>query len=321
MKRLAIYLLYSAGLIILLYLGVRYNEQLGVTYQRDFYYIPFIFFSALFPVIMGAYLALPQVITQLRKPGAIKYDWLKLLIIGLPALLICFSWVLFLYIPSHELSQHLGIMYFRFGTLGTFMAGVAGGYILLNSLTKVQEEELFWEKSKVLAKIPKILALVIGGVLILYIGLNGIIHPLKLISVQGYVSEAEYYTVVEGQEPPKVINYQFNFQNWPRDKNAGYLFEKDKIRIEPKERLFQLTENSFSMEKEGVRNGSGSGSEGNVFTLTISYRIKPHEIIDPWNVDKVSPELLQEIKEALYDAELVIEEGMKVKRYQLQDFQ
>lgn len=318
MKRLVTYLLYGVGLIVLIYLGVRYSEMLKVTYQRDFNYMPYIYFSSLFPVIMGIYLDLPQVVTQLRKPGAIKYDWLKFLVIGLPALLICFSWVLFLYIPSNELSQHLGNMFFRFGTLGTFMAGVAGGYILLNSLTKVQEEEPFWEKPKLLAKLPQIFTLGIVGVVILYIGLNSIIHPLKLISVEVNVSDVQNYPVIEGHGSPKQIDYKFTFENWPKTKSAGDLVREDKIRIEPKEKLLKLTENSISLERAGV--GSGSGSEEGRLGLIISYQIKPHEIIDPWNVDKVPPELLQEIEEALFDAELVIEEGMKVKRYQLQDY-
>lgn len=315
MKRLITYLLYGTGLIILIYLGVQHYEALKLTSSRTFELMPPIRFTALYATVFGAYLAVPGFVIMLRRPGKVQFDWLRFLVIGVPTFLICFSGTLGFYVKAADLGQLIFRFYSMFNSLGALLAGVACGYTLLSSVNKVEIRDSVPTRSYPLAKI---LTLCIMVALILYISLNGIIHPLELVSVHADVSDADNYTIAVGEVSPKQINYVFTFENWPKNWAFSELFANDKIRIEPKERLQQLVEDRISIERAGI----GTGSEGNLLALTISYRIGPFQGADnPANTDRLSPEVLKDIEEALFDADLVMEVGKKTKRYHLSNYQ
>ncbi|BAE84313.1 hypothetical protein [Desulfitobacterium hafniense] len=77
-----------------------------------------------------------------------------------------------------------------------------------------------------------------------------------------------------------------------------------KISIEPKERLQKLAEDKMFTEKGSY----GTAQADNRTTLTISYRIGPlEEVAHPATSKRLPPEILEELKESLLDAELVFE--------------
>ncbi|MDA8222604.1 hypothetical protein [Desulfosporosinus sp.] len=69
--------------------------QTGKTFETGPYYI----YSALFPILVGIVLALPRLIQEFRKMGKWSIDWIKLLAVGTPTLLLNLSLILIAYTP------------------------------------------------------------------------------------------------------------------------------------------------------------------------------------------------------------------------------
>ncbi|HHY28220.1 MAG TPA: hypothetical protein GX523_16025 [Desulfitobacterium dehalogenans] len=198
--------------------------------------------------------------------------------------------------------------------MGTVLAGAACGYTLLSSVNKREIMDSVQERRYPLAKI---ITLCIMAVITLYIALNGIIHPLKLISVDADVSDADNYTIAVGGVVPKQINYVLTFENLSYNSALSEALADDKVRIEPKGRLRKLVDGKIFMEKAGY----GTGQEGNLATLTISYRVGPF-VGEAYATlsEPLSPEILEELQDSLLDAELVFEVNNKMRRYDLTDY-
>ncbi len=301
--------------MLLIYLGVHHHEELRLMTGRSFDQTPLVRFVAFFAIVFGLYLGLPGFVTILQKPGKVQFDWLRFLVIGIPAFLICISGALVFYFKTDDLVQFTFSIYSKFSSLGTALAGSACGYTLLSSVNKREAMDSVQERRYPLAKI---ITLCIMAVIILYVALNGIIHPLKLISAATDVSDADNYTIAVGDVVPKQINYVLAFENFSYNSALSKAFDDDKIRIEPKGRLRKLVDGKIFMEKAGYI----IGGEGNRVTLTISYRVGPFagEAYSTLS-ESLSPEILEELKDSLFDAELVFEVDNKIRRYDLTDYQ
>ncbi|MEA4902525.1 hypothetical protein [Desulfitobacterium sp.] len=140
-KRFSLYLLFTILVLIFLYLGFRYEINLriqtGKTYSSPAQYY---FYSALFPILVGIILALPGLIREFRKIGKWSMDWIKLLAIGVPTLLLNLNLILIAFTPIGKIEY--------FTTFNPFievmitdesvisLCGAIFGYILISSFSK-----------------------------------------------------------------------------------------------------------------------------------------------------------------------------------------
>lgn len=320
MKKAITYLFYVLGLLLLVYYGVSYQQELRIIAGRDFNPLPPMLLSFIYSVMVGIYIALPRFINSLKKQGRFYVNWSKILIIGIPAFLIGVSGILNYYFVSLPFSSLISWIYVKYNEMGTTLIGVACGYTLLSSITKIEVADTV---PFVKLPIAKVFVLLIFVSSILYISLSGFIHPLKLVDVQADIVKNDHesgYLVNDGKDTVffirTEINYHFKFKNMPiRFINKP---ENDsKIRIEPKDELQQLAEDIFI--KPG---GLGYSCNGNNTEITLTYTLGS---IDPEgnhpNITPPTPEVLEEIKDSLYNSELVIEISDKdIKRLNLLDY-
>lgn len=322
MRKAITYLGYVLGLMLLVYYGVNYQEELRISASRTYDPFPLMQFSQVYPLMVGAYMALPRFISRLRRKGGLSVDWLQILIIGIPTLLISASGILFYYFPSYQLNSLIGRVYVKYGLLGTALMGVVCGYTLLNSIARKEIEPD--AVPAVNARIAKIFVLLILGSALLYSSLRGFIQPLKLVDVQADIVKTDHqsgYSVNDGKDTVYFIqtelNYCLKFKNMPL-RSIRQSGNDLKIKIEPKEELAGLLAEDIFKQPDG-RGFSGGSNE---IEITLTYIIGS---IDPEgnnaNILPPPPEVLEEIKDSLYDAELVMETSdTDIKRFNLLDY-
>jgi len=321
MKRFIAYLLYTVGLLIIIYYGSIYYEQVRSSVGRDFDPAPLWIFNSVYSIIVGMYIALPKLVNSLREPGSIQVNWLKILIIAIPMLVISASGVLLYNVKISALVNMFFWIYTKFNMTGLVLIGVVGGYTLLSSISK---EQRTYTTLKSKNSIAKVITIVILATFSIYIAASGIIHPIKLIEVNAEIVDHEDrsgYQVNEGTETvyfkQTEIRYTIVFKNMSNTRLKD-IRDNNKIWIEPSENLERLFEEGF-FEK---RDSFGSSSDGSNAEIYINYTIGS---IDPAgnhpNKYPPSQEELDKIKNSLYDAVLVFEiKDNKVKRYDLMDY-
>lgn len=140
-KRFALYLLFTIAALVLLFWGAKYQVELKIFGTKNFNHLPYYFFSALFPILFGLALAIPNLFQEFHKIGKWEIDWVKLLAIGVPALLLNLSLVLMVTTPM-EFIDYLAPLYPLFfevmimdNIIITF-SGTIFGYMLISSLSK-----------------------------------------------------------------------------------------------------------------------------------------------------------------------------------------
>lgn len=179
---------------------------------------------------------------------------------------------------------------------GSTLIGVACGYTLLNSIVKKEIEQDTVPAVK--SRIPKIFVLLILGSSILYISLNGFLHPIKLVDVQADIVKNDNqtgYLANDGKDPVYFIrteiNYRLKFENMPI-RSIRQPGKELKIKVEPQEELRSLFSEDIFKQPDGI-GFTGSGKETEI---TLTYTIGS---IDPEgnNVDipPPSPEILEQI--------------------------
>ncbi|MDX9871211.1 MAG: hypothetical protein RBT41_02180 [Clostridia bacterium] len=77
----------------------------------------------------------------MKMEGKFSVNWLKILVIGIPMLLIAASGVLSYSFASLPFSSQIGWIYVKYNVMGTTLIGVACGYVLLSSITKKEKIE------------------------------------------------------------------------------------------------------------------------------------------------------------------------------------
>ncbi|KAA0542941.1 hypothetical protein FZW96_21075 [Bacillus sp. BGMRC 2118] len=140
-KRLAIYICYVIILFSILTIGLKHQAALYNAGKTNYEVIPYYQFCAIFPIIIGVCLSIPQHIKNFSQNGKWKIDWIKLLVIGLPFLILSVIPILYLYevigfrIPfsAYIMGGNFGI-----GASDTFttIIGLISGYVVSTSIIK-----------------------------------------------------------------------------------------------------------------------------------------------------------------------------------------
>lgn len=148
-KSLLSYLIYTIVLLLIIFLGLKYQAVL-YSYSKDNYEIfSYLQFKAIFPLVLGAYLAIPHMIKASLKAGKWDINWIKLIVLGLPFLYASVIPVLYLTGMikfDFPFSSYVMGGYFGNGALTTFESinGILAGYVVLTSIDKknnIQEEK------------------------------------------------------------------------------------------------------------------------------------------------------------------------------------
>lgn len=140
-KRFTLYLLFTISVLIFLYVGFRYEVNLRIQTGKTFSSpVPYYLHSALFPILVGIVLALPRLIQESRKTGNWSIDWIKLLAIGAPTLLLNLNLILITSTPIGKIKYFT--TYNPFTELMIIdksvisLCGAIFGYILISSFNK-----------------------------------------------------------------------------------------------------------------------------------------------------------------------------------------
>ena len=145
--RFFLILLYVIVFILMLFTA----DYLIRLYRKPYFELNIIvLYSALFPFVLGLFLALPTFVSQLRKTGEWRYDWIKFIAVSIPVLYIAIlPIVYYLLIPLLSNSQvdlfkiiypPILVRYIMSGFSGNFAYGLIGvlyGYITLTNLHRV----------------------------------------------------------------------------------------------------------------------------------------------------------------------------------------
>ncbi|PKR79130.1 hypothetical protein CEY16_05095 [Halalkalibacillus sediminis] len=134
MKRLVWYLSWVIIIIFIINAGVQYRIHLTLEANTEFVTWPYYSFLAIFPILIGILLRLPQFILEIKSKQPWTFDWLKLLVIGLPALYVTLMPLFYFLVPFELLFQN-EIISGR-GEYFTITAGIVFGFVLLDSLKK-----------------------------------------------------------------------------------------------------------------------------------------------------------------------------------------
>ncbi len=133
MKRFLYYVTCTVVIGIMLYMGTKYQIHLKEESTQTFELMPFIIFTALFPIVIGMLLRLPKLMIEIKEKKTWTFDWIKIVAIGLPSLYVAL-------IPIFAFSSFgsnfpLANNIVLFGDKAiTTIAGLIFGYVLLDSL-------------------------------------------------------------------------------------------------------------------------------------------------------------------------------------------
>ncbi|MCM3601143.1 hypothetical protein M3175_10415 [Robertmurraya korlensis] len=136
-----VYLGYVFLLLIMVFFGLKFQASLYLNSQETYKIFPYFLFKAIFPLIIGVYLAAPHLYKTFTKAGKWKVDWVKLIVVGLPFIylsivpILYFSEVIALNLPfsSYAMGGYFGgDASTSFGTIN----GIIAGYIVPSSIKK-----------------------------------------------------------------------------------------------------------------------------------------------------------------------------------------
>lgn len=132
MKRF-LFIFFSTVVIgFIFYFGMDYQMRLREKSAIIFDFKPYITFASIFSIFIGMLLRLPKLIIEIRDKKKWSFDWIKVIVIGIPSLytamipLLAFSYGMnFLFSNAVMLLRDITF---------TSIAGVIFGYVLLDSL-------------------------------------------------------------------------------------------------------------------------------------------------------------------------------------------
>lgn len=107
------------------------------TYDPTYYWT----FLSIYPILVGVMLALPRLIKLFGQEGSWKVDWIPLLLVGFPSLLVAITPILWL----AEFAQNwkTATLIFMYTPNLTFVAGILFGFVLVSSFGR-QRAELYF---------------------------------------------------------------------------------------------------------------------------------------------------------------------------------
>ena len=131
MKRL-LYIFFSTVVIgFILYFGMEYQMRLREKSAIVFDIKPYITFVSFFSIFIGMLLRLPKLIIEIRDKKKWSFDWIKVIIVGIPTLYIA---MIPLFTVSYGMSLLFSNAVMMLGDITYILAGVIFGYVLLDSL-------------------------------------------------------------------------------------------------------------------------------------------------------------------------------------------
>lgn len=139
LKRILFYTVYILIILITLYYGSNYQNTL-IEQSKNIYEKPnaLHYYSIVYSIFIGSLFALPHIIGILNKTGVWKYDWIRSLMVGLPALFVTFLPVLYWTIPEYIQFLPTQLLHLAGPTLILpTICGVLFGYTLVSSFKKV----------------------------------------------------------------------------------------------------------------------------------------------------------------------------------------
>lgn len=93
-KRGILYFMYILCFGYILREGLILQEYLQDRAVKTMNYLGFSIYYTLFPIMLGVFLALPELYKKIKKSGIWKIDWVKIVAVGLPTLPIaCYMWI------------------------------------------------------------------------------------------------------------------------------------------------------------------------------------------------------------------------------------
>ncbi|AQQ53106.1 hypothetical protein [Planococcus lenghuensis] len=132
MKRFLYYLVWLIIISAVLVVGLQYQTRLQEEAEATYHLIPVVQFMSVFPIVIGVFLRLPTFVLQVRAGTPWAVDWLKLVVIALPAGYIALLPILY-FATETVLPLATIVMTMESQTL-TITAGIIFGYVLLDSL-------------------------------------------------------------------------------------------------------------------------------------------------------------------------------------------
>lgn len=132
-----IYIVALGGFVIAAEKLRRYLDNLfSTTYDPTYYWT----FIAIYPIVVGVLLALPHLVKLFGQEGSWKVDWIPLLLVGFPSLLVAITPILWL----AEFAQNwkTATLIFMYTPNLTFVAGILFGFVLVSSFGR-QRSELY----------------------------------------------------------------------------------------------------------------------------------------------------------------------------------
>lgn len=116
-----------------------FYRYLTEAYRRDYDLTGTFLFMSIFPIIVGILIALPQFFASYMHKGAWKVDWIALLAMGLPALLVAITPMLINLSLEEQIigfkGQVIGFIVGFHPTLVT-VAGILFGFVLVTSFSR-----------------------------------------------------------------------------------------------------------------------------------------------------------------------------------------
>ena len=132
LKRLIGIFLYVLFIGLTTGLGEYYGIHVRKTGSLSFNYYPGLIILTLYPIIIGVLLGLPNFITEFRKQGTWKCDWVKLIAAGIPTLYISLYPALVYTPTSRYLYLNIIQTVLASSKLIITLSGMAFGYLLLS---------------------------------------------------------------------------------------------------------------------------------------------------------------------------------------------
>lgn len=132
MKRFLFIFFSTAVIGFVFYFGMDYQMRLREKSAIIFDIKPYISFASFFSIVIGMLLRLPKLLLEIRDKQRWSFDWMKIIVIGIPSLYIAmiplFAIVYGMNLWFSNVVMLLGDITF------TTIAGVIFGYVLLDSL-------------------------------------------------------------------------------------------------------------------------------------------------------------------------------------------
>ena len=138
MKKLGSYIAYIFFFGLIVYWGVKYEEELGVLEQfaSNINPFPLMIFTTVFPIVIGVLIAIPGLASNFIKTGSWSVNWIKMVVIGLPTFIVSISYLM--YFSKIGKYLHITSSWVINGKVIT-ISGIIFGYTVLASIYKAGE--------------------------------------------------------------------------------------------------------------------------------------------------------------------------------------